>query len=490
QRSFLGVAISATSNALMVAERWSTTNTDNQSWCSEQYNETRVSVIDISDPSGNINVHTRFSRHGDLSDQFKQTYIYDEANQRGVYLGIFARNEWSDCDRVMRNTITSVDITDGANPKELSSLDFGKPDETVRGSLFDARRKVAYAITVLVAQSLDPLYAINIANLDKLEVLSAIDGLSGDVNVFRPIGDKGEFLLTVGRDNSAACEGFDNDRWAATRVAVSIFDTRDLQATKLVQRRCVALERARWSSSAVNSNLDQAHKMIGMYSDALVNLVAVPVSYYEETRNDESSWWWYSLRSAVGMLSWDLSRYDPALPPEQQSVLQNLATVIHPDGEVKRTVFLQRPGVGDTKRRVMLTLSDTHMAFNDVTDLERPLLQSSVEVAPYSAGVYRLGDHLVEQISVGGDSWGSGGYSYDDRRPTLFKVKRPASDGTLGDATELSRFMLAGVQKVLAHGDSALRQEPSHGWTRPPLGGLLVVELLQPKRRGHRQRRL
>lgn len=477
-RSFLGVAISATSNALMVAERWQVwSNSSSGSWCNERYNETRVSVVDISDPSGQINVHTRFARRGDLSDQFKQTYIYEEDKQRGVYLGIFARNEWTDCTNELHNSITSIDISDGQNPTELSTLAFGKVGETVRGSLFDQSRKVAYAITVFVQQARDPLYAIDISNLDKLEVLSEIDGLSGDINVFRPIGDKGQFLLTVGRDASNACQGFEDTDWAPTRVAVSIFDAHDLNALKLVQRRCVALDRARWSSSSVNSDLDQAHKMIGMYSDAEVNLVAVPVSYYEETRDGENDWWWYSWRSAVGMMSWDLTRYDPALAPEQQTVLQDLATVVHPNGEVKRTIFIQRPGPNDTKRRVMLTLSETHMAFNDVTDLSRPLLQSSVEVAPFSAGVYRLGANVVEQIAVGGSSWGYWYGSYYDRRPTLFKVKRPAADGALGDETELSRFTLVGVQKVMSHGDNALivvRGVADYGQE------LLIIDLSDP----------
>ena len=44
-----------------------------------------------------------------------------------------------------------------------------------------------YAIT---AEQRDPLYAIQFSNPKNLKVLSAVDGLSGDMNVFRFIGNK------------------------------------------------------------------------------------------------------------------------------------------------------------------------------------------------------------------------------------------------------------------------------------------------------------
>ena len=40
----------------------------------------------------------------------------------GFMAGIFARNEWTQCTRVVKNTLVSVDVTDGANPKLLDSM--------------------------------------------------------------------------------------------------------------------------------------------------------------------------------------------------------------------------------------------------------------------------------------------------------------------------------------------------------------------------------
>jgi hypothetical protein len=82
---------------------------------------------------------------------------------------------------VVKNELVAVDVTDGKKPKELSSLTFGKPGETVRGSVFDVERKVAFAIT---ARAIDPLYAISFADPKALKIESEIDGLSGDISVF------------------------------------------------------------------------------------------------------------------------------------------------------------------------------------------------------------------------------------------------------------------------------------------------------------------
>jgi hypothetical protein len=124
---------------------------------------------------------------------------------------------------------------------------------------------VAYAIT---ARNIDPLYAISLADRRNLKVLSAIDGLSGDMSVFRLIGDK-KFLIGIGRDGTNTCQGFQTRaRWpGVNQVAVSIIDVRDLARIRLVQRQCVAIDNAVWSGSAVQWDLDQAHKMIGMHSD-------------------------------------------------------------------------------------------------------------------------------------------------------------------------------------------------------------------------------
>ena len=164
------------------------------------------------------------------------------------------------------NTLESWDVTDGASPRRLATLDFGKENETVRASAYDLQRNVVYAIT---ARQIDPLYAISIADPAAPRVLSAIDGLSGSVAVFRTVAG-GQFLLGVGQDQSDSCTGLQdgNPSWLNSKMAVSIIDVRNLDAIKLVQRKCVAIESAGWTWSSVNWNMDQAHKMLGMFRTA------------------------------------------------------------------------------------------------------------------------------------------------------------------------------------------------------------------------------
>jgi len=137
-----------------------------------------------------------------------------------------------------------------------------------------------------------------------------------------------------------------------TSVAVSIIDVQDLANIRLVQRKCVAVKNSEWVSSELNWNLDQAHKMIGMHSDGKVNVITVPVYYY--TKSGASDWGWYNYQTAVGMMSWDLSKYDPSKSPNDQQVLENHGTIIHPKGEVRRSVIFTH--TAPTDRRMVLNL--------------------------------------------------------------------------------------------------------------------------------------
>ena len=59
-----------------------------------------------------------------------------------------------------------------------------------------------------------------------------------------------------------------------------------------------------------------------------------------------------------------------------QTVLTDLATVEHTSGEVKRTIFLRRDLADGGFKRLMLTLSDTHLVINDVTAPAAPTASS------------------------------------------------------------------------------------------------------------------
>jgi hypothetical protein len=430
-RRFAGVSISATSNALMVAENWETYSSSNTCGNSEQ--QAVISLIDISDATGVIRRHTRFETTGHLDDQFKMTYVVDDATRRGTFFGIFARWAWRGCGgREIRNTLESWDVSNGARPARLAALDFGKPEETVRASAFDVKRNVVYAIT---ARQIDPLYAIDISNPAAPRVLSQIDGLSGSVSVFRTVAG-GQFLLGVGQDQSASCAGpMDTMEIQRTRMALSIVDVRDLARIRLVQRSCVTIAGAEWIWSQVNNNQDQAHKMLGMFADGDLNVITVPVSYSKRT--DLQDGWWYRWETAVGLMTWDLTRYDDTKPPTSQTVIQNFGSFIHPEGEVNRSILFRHPASGE---RVMINLSDTHLSVANIQDLMRPRLESIVEVAPRVDEIYRFGDHIVERVQIGSSGRGPTGDVSE------FRVKR--AGGPIDDAAPVASFRVGQVAAV------------------------------------------
>lgn len=448
---FGGVTISATSNALMVVENW---NTYSSVWgspyacgSSTSQQEARVSLIDISNPSGAIRVHAKFSTYGRLGDQFKQTYTVDPITKKAHYLGVFARQEWSsnNCQGQshVENALESWDVTNGAAPVRESKLVFGKPNEVVRGTAFDDQRGIVYAIT---AERVDPLYAISYANPAQPKILSQVDGLSGDMSLFRFIGDR-KYLLAIGTDNSNECQGFNSPAtgWSS-KVQASIIDVADATKVRLVQRKCITVGDAQWMGSEVNWNLDQAAKMIGLSEGGLVNLVTVPVYYTKKIPGGNGWWDSYKSETAVGMLSWDLTKYDATLPPEQQNVLENAATVVHPGGEVKRSVFYTQPGA--VARRKLLNLSSTHMSITDVENPKAPVNDSVVEIAPYKDRVIAFGSHVVEQIQPYTD------YGWMDNGLTEFRVKAvgPNVDG----APALATFSVPSVERAVKYGEHAL----------------------------------
>jgi hypothetical protein len=471
-KSFQGVNISATSNALMVAENWSLYSySSSGSYGCGNYESNQlavISIIDISDPKGAIRRHTRFETSGQIGDQFKMTYVYDIAAKTGTFFGIFARPAFSGagCSGTSStlNTLESWDVTDGQNPVRLGRLDFGKPNEVVRGTAFDVTRKVVYGIT---AQRVDPLYAISIADPRSLQVLSAVDGLSGDMSVFRLIADR-QFLLAVGTDTSATCTGFDSTRGAqGSQIAVSIIDVRDLAKVRLVQRQCVTVQGQAWGTgSAITSNLDQAHKMIGMFSDAEANVITVPVYYYTRTGNDD--WWWNTYQSAVGIMAWDLAKYDDSKDETQQTVLTNYSTFLHPNGQVRRTIVYTHPVTG---RRSMLNLSDTYASLADIQDLANPVQQSIVELAPYYREIYRFGDYLVEHVQP---QYASSQEAHD------FRV-RSTTGGVLSEP--MASFTVGQVQSTIKVGSNlvllgTVSRQTDAGTTRESTA--LIYDLSNP----------
>jgi len=407
------VVITSTMDFLLISTVWYQETAERVGPCSVQLRgkRTLVTIMDIR--SAKLpEVHSHFWMSGQLPDQFKQSIIYDAKKQKHIYLGIvqrdrvfFGKNSWVLGDRT--NLLRTYALQKGQSPILLGKVAFGKKDESLFGSRFDLKRKLVYVIT---AKRQDPLYAISFKDPEKPRIRSLIDGLNGDVNLFRLLED-GKYLLAVGRDNSQLCSGFGAGT-ASTRVAVSLFDVRDTDAIRLIQRKCVLIQGASWIGSEVNRNLGQAHKMIALHQIGKRYIVTVPV-YYRTPRKEGRFGGRYE--TGVGMMEWDFSAYDPAKNERQQKVLHTLPHMRHTSGVVKRTLFVPSLNAQDA---VIINLSNSHLSTFALNKNKTVVPLANVDIAAQVNQIFKVGNVFVEHI-VYGDS----GKTYHHAGSNEFRIR-------------------------------------------------------------------
>jgi len=425
---------------------------ERREWCNEYSNwqEAKVSIIDISDEAGAMSLYTTFDLPGMVQDQFKQHYVKTEGG--AVYYGLtikqFNKAYWQEDEqgeggRCMyengtENVLHAVDLANAKKPAVVDTLAIGKEQETVKASLFQSDETL-FAIT---SRTMDPLYAIDLSDPKNLTKLSEVDGLNGHISVFRPI-EGGDFLMAVGTDNSGSCSGFDNETWFDSRVAVSIVDVRDLSKLVLVDRECLYIKGGQGSYSAVTWNYDQAHKMLGIHDTAELNLITVPASTWIE--GDEDSNYPYGHQaSIVGAMSWNLSQY--LTDPTKKDVLKNRGSVVHPMDEVRRTTIYSAGG-----KQVGLNISDTWLSFIDFSDLDALKLHGTLELTANTVEVFGFGDYLVKQV-VHGD-YSSGAYNGEQQGNEFRVVKKGAG---ADEATVVATFSSGPLSKALKAGNLLL----------------------------------
>lgn len=326
--SFQGLTITMSDHALLIAEYkegW-----ERISNC--QPNDSQQTTVNVFsfDSLGLLNEHPRFSFEGFLTDQHKQSSVLDPKTKIPYYCDLIQVRKRRGSDLAKRscapfqlqvaNRLITVSMKDKRKPELLHSLTLGKPKEEIRGSLFDPKRKMLYAITTetnretaagaatrlgdgsdrvtrRVVVGCDPFYAIDLSNPAKPVIRSEIDELDGDINFFQLV-QNGDFLVSVGRDSTGHCTGFqqNGDVKVQTRVAVSLVDVRDPDKATLIQRKCFGIEGLASTSNA-QTNLDQGHKELAFASFQERGLLALPINYQRTG----------SHVNAIGMMQIDLA---------------------------------------------------------------------------------------------------------------------------------------------------------------------------------------
>jgi hypothetical protein len=209
--------------------------------------------------------------------------------------------------------------------------------------------------------------------------------------------------------------------------------------------------------------------MIGLGSDGTTNVVTIPVNWWKRT--DDRYWYWYSGGSSIGMMSFDLSKYDPSKPATEQTVLTNHGSFSHDHGTVRRTIVFNHDEPLGT-RRMVLNLSDTHMSLFDIQDLDNPLKQSEVELAPNVQELYKFGDYMVEHVRDQDDRYGAW------QLRSEFRIKKMG--GKLDETAPVATFSVGQVERVERWKNSLVLFLRGLGYPNVSTTQLVIYDLSDP----------
>ena len=201
-----------------------------------------ITLIDISDPAGDLQIGDKIDVKGYIADKFKMD-VYD-----GVLR--IVSNGWQDGRRTF---ITTVDVANPNDLETLAEIEFERADgETLFATRFDGTR--GYIATFL---QIDPLFVIDFSDPANPAVVGELE-VPGWSTHIEPRGDT---LIALGVDNS-------DGGWKAS---LSLFDVSDPANPALADRVSFG-ENWSWST---------AHQDVKALT-VLDNVIIVPFSGWEE----------------------------------------------------------------------------------------------------------------------------------------------------------------------------------------------------------------
>ncbi|NUM54970.1 MAG: beta-propeller domain-containing protein [Candidatus Hydrogenedentes bacterium] len=201
-----------------------------------------VTLIDISDPAGDLQVGDNVDVKGYIADKFKMD-VYD-----GVLR--IVSNGWADGRRTF---ITTVDVGDPNDLDTLAEIEFDRAHgETLFATRFDGTR--GYIVTFF---QVDPLFVVDFTDPANPVVAGELE-VPGWSTHIEPRGNQ---LIALGVDNS-------NGNW---QVSVSLFDVTDPANPALADRVSFG---ENWSWSSAYEDV----KALTVLDDVII----VPFSGWEE----------------------------------------------------------------------------------------------------------------------------------------------------------------------------------------------------------------
>ncbi len=320
--------IQATTEALLVAR---------VDWYAED-DDTSVSIIDISDPTGLMLEGAQIPVAGMIRHK-------SNMDLRGDILRVVSGSWWNDTNT---NHLQTFNIGDLQNPVVVDHDTFGA-NEDLYGTLFMADR--AFFVTY---RRVDPFHAFSIdADGQAVEMSEYV--ISGWNDFFKPVLGNSR-ILGVGVD--------DAEDWT---MAISLYDTTDLQNPEpLVARTHVGASwgwsEARWDDRAFTV-LDGAVSVAGPEGQTETGLVLLPFSGYLEEEE----------RYIAGVQIFTYS---------ESSLSQR--------GMMEHGSFVRRSFVADDSTA---NLSESELSLFDASDPDNPVEQGRVELAPNYTQFFVFGDY-------------------------------------------------------------------------------------------------
>ncbi|MGE3312426.1 MAG: beta-propeller domain-containing protein [Limisphaerales bacterium] len=233
-----GNVVTATERFLLVGIQ------DNQN---RRWWESRLHVLDIQDPTGEIAPFAEIDLGGRLQDKFKVDISGD------ILTAITAGPSNADGSGVWRSALTTYRLAHPAAAGALAVTRLGSVEvghgEQLYATRFDGQR--AYLVTF---RQIDPLWIVDLSQPESPRVLGELE-IPGWSTYIQPLGDR---LLTVGFDTTGG-----------VRAAIQLFDVSNPAKPTLLSKVPLGKE---WSWSEANTD----EKALGVFPQA--GLVLVPFS--------------------------------------------------------------------------------------------------------------------------------------------------------------------------------------------------------------------
>ncbi|RMG12166.1 MAG: hypothetical protein D6729_16940 [Deltaproteobacteria bacterium] len=304
-------------------------------WSGSSY-ETRIKYVDISDPTGRIQLGGETVVPGMLRDR----WMMDEYD--GVLRVVSAPDGWGGGAPEVR---TYAYANGAFTLLGATSLVLPQP-ESLTAVRFDGPR--AYVVTY---ERVDPLFVVDLSDPSHPTQRGAIE-MPGWLDHIVPRGDR---LVALGHDDTSG-------QW---QLAVSLFDVSDLDAPALLDR--VSFGGGWGWVPDERDNYDKVFKVL----DAL-NLVMVPFHSY---RFDESTGYWSQLG---GVQLIDFQRDDLVLR-----------------GLVEHAGWVRRAVPAGTR---ILTVSNERLQVVDASDRDAPAITAELELARNVLDFAVLGEYGVQLV--------------------------------------------------------------------------------------------